>query len=395
MVQIFLIEATGETKELGIGGNKTVGELIDTNEVYIVVDEISHKCFLWKGKNSRIRSKFIGAKKSQDVRGQVGLSFRVEPIDEGEEPDDYKACLKSIPQPGHAKEIREEGEGPKFLKDMDFSKPEKIPTTPIPSSGGTPPPPAAAKPAAAPAPTPAAKAYATSVQNVGPLYTGKEEAGSIAHAAAAPPADYTKIMDTLTGLETPMGYEREMVIIGSQTFSIVEKATMFLGQRVVKKAMEPIGSLPEGVFFAEGYAPRVLCENGKVLAIEFLKKVKGAADRFPAAARPGVLQSSKPLPALPAATAQSTAPAATAAPAKAPATPMAASGTSAASPKQRPPPPKLPGQQPPFTAAPAPAASDGSTVSLKDHLAKMGSQDLKKAFGIRVGTEKKEDKKKK
>ncbi len=389
MVQIFLIEATGETKELGIGGKKTVGEFLDTKEVFIIVDDISHKCFLWKGKDSRIRSKFIGAKKSQDVRGQVGLSFKVEPVDESEEPEDFKACLKNVPVPGYAKEIREEGEGPKFLKDMDFTKPEKIPTTPIVSgTAGAPAPATAVAP-----PAPAQKAYATSVDNVGPMYTGKETSSPIEKAApapaAAPPADYTKIMDTLTGLETPMGYEREMVIIGSQTFSIVEKATMFLGQRVVKKAMEPIGSLPEGVFFAEGYAPRVLCENGKVLAIEFLKKVKGAADRIPAAARSGSLTSSKPIPALPAATARPSAAAATAAPVPAPATPMAATTISAAPPKQAPPPPRLPGQQ-----HPAPATgSEGSTLSLKDHLAKMGSQDLKKAFGIRVG--KKEDDKKK
>ncbi len=394
MVQIFLIEATGETKELGIGGKKTVGEFLDTKEVFIIVDDVSHKCFLWKGKDSRIRSKFIGAKKSQDVRGQVGLAFKVEPVDEGEEPDDFKACLKNIPVPGYAKEIREEGEGPKFLKDMDFTKPEKIPTTPIVSGTAGAPPPAGAPVATAP-PAPAQKAYATSVENVGPLYKGggKEEASPVAKAAAAPPADYNKIMDTLTGLETPMGYEREMVIIGSQTFSIVEKATMFLGQRVVKKAMEPIGSLPEGVFFAEGYAPRVLCENGKVLAIEFLKKVKGAADKVPAAARPGSLPSSKPIPALPAATARTTAPAATAAPAKAPATPVAARAASAAPPKQTPPPPKLPGQHAPAPATAGAPAADGSTVSLKDHLAKMGSQDLKKAFGIRV--QKKEDEGKK
>ncbi len=390
MVQIFLIEATGETKELGIGGKKTVGEFLDTKEVFIIVDDISHKCFLWKGKDSRIRSKFIGAKKSQDVRGQVGLAFKVEPVDESEEPEDFKACLKNIPVLGYAKEIREEGEGPKFLKDMDFTKPEKIPTTPIVSgTAGAPPPATVVAP-----PAPAQKAYATSVDNVGPLYKGggKEEANAIAKAAAAPPADYNKIMDTLTGLETPMGYEREMVIIGSQTFSIVEKATIFLGQRVVKKEMEPIGSLPEGVFFAEGYAPRVLCENGKVLAIEFLKKVKGAADRVPSAARSGSLPSSKPIPALPAATARSSAPAATAAPAKAPATYIAATATQAAPPKQTPPPPRLPGQQPTAPAAAGAPASEGSTVSLKDHLAKMGSKDLKKAFGIRVG-KKEEDKK--
>ena len=46
--------------------------------------------------------------------------------------------------------------------------------------------------------------------------------------------------------------------------------------------MEKIGSLPEGLFFAQGYAPRVLCENQKVVAIEFLKKTGAAGSKLKA-----------------------------------------------------------------------------------------------------------------
>ena len=63
-----------------------------------------------------------------------------------------------------------------------------------------------------------------------------------------------------------------MIIIGNTAFSISTKEQVFLGKKKVEKTLEPIGSLPEGVFFADGYAPRVLVENGVVLAIEFLKK---------------------------------------------------------------------------------------------------------------------------
>jgi hypothetical protein len=40
----------------------------------------------------------------------------------------------------------------------------------------------------------------------------------------------------------------------------------------VEKVIERVGSIPEGVFFAEEYSPRVLSENGSILAIEFLKR---------------------------------------------------------------------------------------------------------------------------
>ena len=36
--------------------------------------------------------------------------------------------------------------------------------------------------------------------------------------------------------------------------------------------------IPEGVFFAEDYSPRILSENGKILAIEFLKRISGPMD---------------------------------------------------------------------------------------------------------------------
>jgi hypothetical protein len=89
-------------------------------------------------------------------------------------------------------------------------------------------------------------------------------------------ANFKEIMETLEGLEVPNGYERELIIIGNQAFSIIEKKVSFLGTTKVERSMERIKSLPEGVFFARGYAPRVLCENQLVLAIEFLKKTQDA-----------------------------------------------------------------------------------------------------------------------
>jgi len=43
-------------------------------------------------------------------------------------------------------------------------------------------------------------------------------------------------------------------------------------EKQVTKEISKVGAIPEGVFFAEDYSPRVLSENGKILAIEFLKR---------------------------------------------------------------------------------------------------------------------------
>ncbi|MHA1731649.1 MAG: hypothetical protein ACTSU5_06880 [Promethearchaeota archaeon] len=262
-LQVFLVEGTGETKELKSEENddKPIKELLDPGECYICVDDRARVVYLWKGENSRIRSKFIGAKKSQEVRGQVGLNYKVVPIDQGDEPPEFQEAIEQKTTTGFAKEIREEGEGPAFLKDIDTST-----SKPSSSSGGS------APSASPPPPRSIGTPTYVSEDNTGPLYTG----GSAPMVESqAPAADFQKILETLENLETPPGYEREMVIVGSQTYTIVEKVATFLGQKTVQREMEPIGSLPEGVFFAEQYAPRVLCENGKVLAIEFLKRVGG------------------------------------------------------------------------------------------------------------------------
>ena len=87
--------------------------------------------------------------------------------------------------------------------------------------------------------------------------------------------DFNLIMQKLEEIQIPDGYERELIIIGNHAYSVVEKVQKFLGQEKTEKVVERVGSIPEGVFFAEGYSPRVLSENGQILAIEFLKRTKG------------------------------------------------------------------------------------------------------------------------
>ncbi|MFX0101680.1 MAG: hypothetical protein ACFFCS_19100 [Candidatus Hodarchaeota archaeon] len=83
-----------------------------------------------------------------------------------------------------------------------------------------------------------------------------------------------RILNIVRNLEEPPGYNREMIIIGAIAFSVSIKEQIFLGKKKIEKTFEPIGNLPEGVFFEEGYVPRVLVENGKTIAIEFLKKLE-------------------------------------------------------------------------------------------------------------------------
>ena len=277
-MQLFIIKADGEVHEIKSG--KTFKELLNPNESYIINDDDAKKIYLWKGSQCSVRSKFIGASKSQEIRGQVGMHYSVIPMDEGEEPNELLEKLDEAPKSGIAREIREEN-------DLQFEVPGVSSPGPVPKEIKNK---APAKQANFGKGNPVGggdtdgahqvMSSAPPTSNSGPLYTG----GNLPPSSTTQPSatttpsiedtyDFKKVIETLESLEMPEGYEREMIIIGNQAYSIVEKKVTFLGTEKVEKVMERIGSLPEGIFFAKGYAPRVLCENQKVLAIEFMKSI--------------------------------------------------------------------------------------------------------------------------
>lgn len=243
-LQVFKINPDGTTTELTTDG--PVKDILETTESYVIVSDDIRKVFLWKGVESSVRSKFIGAKRSQEIRGQVGMHYSVVPLDEGDEDDDFLEIIGGKTEAGIAKEIVED----------DPSKGMQIVNKAQQPGFGQ--------------PTPMGQ----NVSQGGPLYTGKE---SMTMVQEQPQTNFDEIMAKLEEIAIPEGYERELIIIGSHAYSVVEKVQTFLGKKQVEKVMEQVGSIPEGVFFAEEYSPRVLSENGKILAIEFLKKMAGGA----------------------------------------------------------------------------------------------------------------------
>jgi hypothetical protein len=88
-------------------------------------------------------------------------------------------------------------------------------------------------------------------------------------------------MQKLEEIQIPEGFERELIIIGNHAYSIVEKVQQFLGEKQVTKEISKVGSIPEGIFFAAEYSPRILTENGKIISIEFLKRTGTAPKPTP------------------------------------------------------------------------------------------------------------------
>jgi hypothetical protein len=255
MTQIFKINPDGTTTELTTSG--AIKDIMEPNECYVLVADDIRKVFLWIGSKSNVRSKFIGAKRSQEIRGQVGLHYSTDSIDEGDEPADLIKIMGGKTAAGIAKEIKEE----KVASGAVHPLREKSTFAP---------------------PTPAegmniAGSKGQSAQNTGPLYTGQKSMTS--YTQEENHINFEQIMQKLEEITIPDGFERELIIIGNHAYSVVEKVQTFLGKKQVSKEISKVGAIPEGVFFAEDYSPRILSENGKIIAIEFLKQISAPKDK--------------------------------------------------------------------------------------------------------------------
>jgi len=247
-MQCFLINPDGTTSEISSEG--AIKDVLKTEECYVLVADDVRKVYLWKGLKSSVRSKFIGAKRSQEIRGQVGMHYAVVPLDEGEEEPEFLKLIGGKTQAGIAKEIKAEAPAAPAVHPL---RERNVFGAPEPAEGMN-----------------IAGSKTRATQNVGPLYRGEESMGALMKEETQ--IDFQQVMQKLEEIKMPEGYERELIIIGNHAYSVVEKVQQFLGKKQVTKEISKVGAIPEGIFFAENYSPRILTEAGKIIAIEFLKQ---------------------------------------------------------------------------------------------------------------------------
>lgn len=259
-LQVYDVVETGELMELTVKGELKTE--LNTERVLIIVDDDDRKIWLWKGAEAGVRKKFIAARQGQAVRSQRGLVYKVLSIDGGEEPDGFLALLGVKPKPAAPKkEVAVQVELPD--KTMDFpDEPPPKPVTPKPKPA----------PKKAPKPQPVAKPIATT--QLGTEYNGAEQQWpqrtSTSSIVPAPAQD--DIVGRVANTTPPPGYSRELVIIGQEVFTSVDRTVTFLGKTQTTSQLERTRTLPDGPFFGGDYTPRILVEDGRVLATEFLKK---------------------------------------------------------------------------------------------------------------------------
>ncbi|MHA1145118.1 MAG: hypothetical protein ACTSRW_10305 [Candidatus Helarchaeota archaeon] len=252
----YSIKDDGEYEEVPISGQ--IKDMLDSKKVVLIVSDRLKKIWLWKGTQASVRKKFIAARKSQDLRGERGLVYKVESIDHGSEPQDFITIIGGpVPiAPEPAADIQE------FVPGGTPPASQPVPP-PQPAQQLPPSPPTFTVPEPAPAPAPArtpAPAPAKSSEIDQQIQTLNVE------------ESVKKILTRVQSYDLPPGgYKREMICIGPYVFSQIEQKKTFLGQEQVSHAFELMESLPEGEFLAKGYLPRLIINEGRILAIELLK----------------------------------------------------------------------------------------------------------------------------
>jgi hypothetical protein len=63
---------------------------LDSNYIYIIVDPADKEIWIWNGKFSNVRMKFIATQQAPLIRDQYGIDFKISTIDEGEENQEFK-----------------------------------------------------------------------------------------------------------------------------------------------------------------------------------------------------------------------------------------------------------------------------------------------------------------
>jgi len=261
-LQVYDVVETGELMELSIPGELKTE--LGPDRVLIIVNDDDRKIWLWKGAEAGVRKKFIAARQGQAVRSQRGLVYKVMSIDGGEEPDAFLALLGEKPKtPAPKPEVAVQVDLPDKTIEMTADEPPSPPpkSKPKPKPKATVPKP---RPVTIPEPS----------SQLGIEYNGAEQQwpqrGTVSSTVPVPAQD--DIVGRVANTSPPPGYSRELVIIGQEVFTSVDRTVTFLGKSQTTSQLERTRTIPDGPFFGGEYTPRILVEDGRVLATEFFKK---------------------------------------------------------------------------------------------------------------------------
>ncbi|MFW9823006.1 MAG: hypothetical protein ACFFE4_08735 [Candidatus Thorarchaeota archaeon] len=84
---------SGVFDEVEIEENKALFELLDSDKILLFVDIHEKKVWIWEGKNTSTRMKFISAQAAPKIRDKHDLAFTISSVDDGDETAAFKILV--------------------------------------------------------------------------------------------------------------------------------------------------------------------------------------------------------------------------------------------------------------------------------------------------------------
>ncbi len=238
LLDCYIIDEEGEDIKVETSDIK-----LTSSSLVIVVSHTHHINYIFKGAKVSIVQKFASARKASALRLQHAYKTK------------------------HVEET--EGIDQEFIPIMEFlggfhgdAEPAEIPKpAPTKNTAKKAPPKIASSPKTPPKAKPPAKKTTAPTKTV-----TKTEIDLDALVLIDLPTKLTKVVKTMLSLEPPEGSSCDYLIAGAKLYIILGDNKTDLRKGNFK--LEEISTLPEGVFPAENYYPRILVAKQKVLGVE-------------------------------------------------------------------------------------------------------------------------------
>ena len=266
-----------ESQELALGPEKVI----------IIVDEDDKRMWLWKGTKCPIRKKFIGSRALSDLRKkEYGFAYVPQSCDQDDETAEFVAMLEKIGKTNlvsdsvvnRASEIIERQRRINVFEDSAAEdvvpsvsasvseeearlkdRPAQVSSSELPTHMAK-----MGAPGNRPVPT-ILSALESGEIDIKPPEKPVAAAPVVKEQVVVEDTILEKSLKILRDLGAPKGFYRDLIIIGNKVYT-----ETYTGE------FEELDEPPEGIFFSSSHVPRMICENGLVRAIEFLKPEEGA-----------------------------------------------------------------------------------------------------------------------
>nr|MDO8097947.1 hypothetical protein [Candidatus Njordarchaeota archaeon] len=260
--EVFEVQDDGTHVPVDLG---KVNDVLSANSVVILIDHGRRKIYNFNGRESRIRTRFIGARlAAEQIRSKLGLSYSVQAVEEGEETQGFRDLLREITSPRSPSASRVLEKPPPAPPTVKIFIDKEVAPSIRPS------PPERPRAAVVTEPSPPIPMKPVALVEPPPSH----------RLAPAPPsyADVSSELDIDSMIKqfgkAPEGTEIEAVIMNNTVYRCAQIQTKVLGKKVEQSRLEKVDNL-DGIFTLDGQV-KVVAKAGRVIGIQVLSKQKRA-----------------------------------------------------------------------------------------------------------------------